>query len=183
MDERDLTEATVTSRTVYQGQLLHVKEDEVRLPDGRLGRREYIVHPGAAVILAMPDERTLLLERQFRYALRRHLLELPAGKIDPGEDPLATAQRELLEETGHTARVWKHLTTLYPVAGYSDERIELYLARDLEYVGRRLDDGEFLEVRALALETALEWVRDGRIIEAKTMLGLMIAEKVVAGRW
>lgn len=183
MEERDLTEATISSQTVYQGRLLHVRQDEVRLPDGSSGRREYIVHPGAAVMLAMPDERSVLIERQYRYALRRHVYELPAGKIDPGEDPLITAQRELMEETGYVAREWRHLTTLYPVVGYSDERIELFLARGLEHVGPRLDQGEFLEVFTLPLATALQWIRDQRIVEAKTMLGLLLAEKIVAGAW
>lgn len=181
--ERDLTEHTVESKTVYRGRLLHVNEDTVRLPDGNLARREYIVHPGAAVMLAMPDPRTVVLERQYRYALRTHVYELPAGKIDPDEDPLTTAQRELLEETGYRARDWRHLQTLYPVVGYSDERIELYLARDLEYVGRTLDEGEFLEVFTLPLTEALQWVRDGRIVEAKTLLGLLLAEKIAAAAW
>ncbi len=183
MEERDLTETTLSSKTVYQGRLLLVKEDEVLLPDGASSRREYIVHPGAAVILAMPDDRTVLLERQFRYPLRRHVIELPAGKIDPGEEPLQTARRELLEETGYEAGQWRHLTTLYPVVGYSDERIELYLARDLQFRGLRREEGEFLDVFTLPLAAALEWARDGRIVEAKTMLGLLLAEKLVTGGW
>ena len=95
-------------------------------------------------MLAMPDAASVLMERQYRYALRQHVYELPAGKIDPGEDALATAKRELLEETGYRAREWRHLLTTYPVVGYSDERIELYLARGLEHVGHALDEGEFL---------------------------------------
>ncbi|MCC7251430.1 NUDIX hydrolase [Hyphomicrobium sp.] len=183
MKDRDFTETTLSSRTVYRGRLLHVNEDEVRLPDGATGRREYIVHPGAAMMLAMPDEHTVLLERQYRHPLRRHVYELPAGKIDPGEDALQTARRELLEETGYTARDWRHLTTLYPVVAYSDERVELYLARGLEHVGHRLDEGEFLEVITLPLATAVDWARTGRIVEAKTILGLLLAEKIVAGQW
>lgn len=181
--ERDLTETTRSSACVYQGRLLQVREDVVRLPDGSIGRREYIVHPGAAVILAMPDERTVLLERQFRYPLRRHVLELPAGKLDPGEAPLATAQRELLEETGHLAEEWRHLSTFWPVVGYSDERIDLFLARGLTHVGRSLDPGEFLEVLTVPLDQALDWARTGRIAEAKTIMGLLLAEKVLAGTW
>ena len=126
MDERDLTEHTIQSKTVYRGHLLDVREDEIRLPDGRAARREYIVHPGAAVMLAMPDTNSVVMERQYRYPLREHIYELPAGKIDPGEDPLDTARRELLEETGYIAREWRHLLSTYPVVGYSDERIELY---------------------------------------------------------
>ena len=98
------------------------------------------------MVIAFLDERTILLERQYRYPLRRHFIELPAGKIEPGEDPLATAQRELKEECGYEAAQWRHLATLHPCIGYADERIELYLARGLTHVGHALDDGEFLEV-------------------------------------
>jgi len=181
--ERDFTEHRIESKTVYQGRLLQVREDRVRLPDGAEARREYIVHPGAAVMLAMPDAGSVLLERQYRYALGQHVYELPAGKIDPGEDALATAQRELLEETGYRAREWRHLLTTYPVVGYSNERIELYLARELEHIGAALDDGEFLEVFTLPLAEALAWVRDGRIVETKTIMGLLLAETMAAGGW
>jgi ADP-ribose pyrophosphatase len=181
--ERDLTEHTVESKTVYQGRLLHVREDIVRLPDGKPARREYIVHPGAAVMLAMPDARSVLMERQYRYPLRSHVYELPAGKMDPGEDALETAKRELLEETGYRARDWRHLLTTYPVVGYSNERIELYLARDLEYVGHALDEGEFLDVFTVSLDEAIQWVRSGRIVEAKTIMALLLAERIAAGQW
>jgi ADP-ribose pyrophosphatase len=181
--ERDLTEHTVQSKTVYQGRLLQVQEDIVRLPDGKSSRREYIVHPGAAVMLAMPDDHSVLMERQYRYPLKSHVYELPAGKIDPGEDALETARRELLEETGYRAREWRHLLTTYPVVGYSNERIELYLARDLEYVGHALDEGEFLDVFILPLDEALQWIRSGRIVEAKTIMALLLAGKIAAGEW
>ena len=183
MSESDLTEHCLDSKTVYRGRLLEVKEDTVALPDGTTTRREYIVHTGAAVMLAMPDASTVIMERQYRYPLRAHVYELPAGKIDPGESPLDTAKRELLEETGYRARNWRHLLTTYPVVGYSNERIELYLARDLELVGRALDAGEFLEVFTLPLNEALGWVRAGRIVEAKTIMALLLAEKIVAGEW
>lgn len=183
MSERDLTEHPLGSKSVYRGRLLDVREDDVRLPDGSVSRREYIVHPGAAMILAMPDARTIVMERQYRYPLREHVYELPAGKIDAGEDPLQTARRELLEETGYRARDWRHLLSVYPVVGYSNERVELYLARDLEQVGHALDDGEFLEVRVMRLDEAIAWVRDGRIKEAKTIMALLLAERIAAGAW
>jgi ADP-ribose pyrophosphatase len=183
MSERDLTEHQLSSKTVYRGRLLEVREDEVRMPDGKTSRREYIVHPGAAVMLAMPDPQSVVIERQYRYPLRRHVYELPAGKIDPGEDPLDTAKRELAEETGYRARDWCHLLTTYPVVGYSNERIDLYLARDLEHVGGALDDGEFLEVLVMPLAEAIEWVKLGRIQEAKTIMGLLLAERIVRGEW
>jgi ADP-ribose pyrophosphatase len=183
MTEADLTEHTVEEKSVYRGKLLHVREDTVRLPDGTTARREYIVHPGAAMVIAMPDPRSVIMERQYRYPVRAHMYELPAGKLDPGEDALETARRELLEETGYRAAQWRHLVTTYPVVGYSDERIEIFLATGLEFVGSKLDDGEFLEVFTLSLDEAVEWIRQGRIGDSKTMTGLLLAQQVAAGAW
>ena len=179
----DFTETMVSAETVFEGKLLHVRRDTVSLPDGGQATREYVRHPGAAMIVAQPDPDTILLERQFRYPLGRHFIELPAGKIDAGEEPLATAQRELREECGYTAQDWRHLATLHPCIGYADERIELYLARDLRHVGNALDEGEFLEVMAVPLAQALDWVRDGTITEAKAVTGLLWAEKIRRGEW
>lgn len=182
-DNPDFTETTLTSNTVFKGVLLHVLSDTVRLPDGGETVREYIRHPGAAMIIAFLDERTLLLERQFRYPLRRHFIELPAGKLEPGEDALTTAQRELKEECGYEAAKWRHLATLHPCIGYADERIELFLARELTHVGEALDEEEFLEVFPVAIDEALAWVRDGRITEAKAVTGLLWADRIARGEW
>ena len=182
-DKSDFTEITLDSKTAYRGVLLDVVADRVRLPDGSESVREYIHHPGACMVVAFVDERTILMERQFRYPLRRHFIELPAGKIDPGENPLHTAKRELKEECGYEAAEWRHLATLHPCIGYADEHIELYLARGLTYVGRALDEGEFLEVFPLAIDEALEWVRQGRITEAKAVTGLLWADKIARGEW
>jgi ADP-ribose pyrophosphatase len=179
----DFTEHTLDSKTAYRGVLLDVIADRVRLPDGRESVREYIHHPGACMVVAFLDERTILMERQFRYPLKRHFIELPAGKIDRGEDPLRTAQRELREECGYSAAEWRHLATLHPCIGYADEHIELYLARQLTHVGHALDEGEFLDVFPLRIEEALEWVRQGRITEAKAVTGLLWAEKIARGEW
>jgi ADP-ribose pyrophosphatase len=168
----DFTERQLTTRLVYDGRLLKVREDTVQLPDGKTARREYVEHPGAVMIVAMPDEKTVLLERQFRYAPRRHFLELPAGKIEMGETPLKTAQRELIEECGYQATKWQHLTSLYSCIGYSNELIEFYLARGLTHVGSALDDGEFLEVVAVSLDEALKLVRSRDITDIKTVAGL-----------
>lgn len=178
-----LTETRVSGEAVYDGVLLHVRRDAVRLPDGCPAVREYIEHPGAVAILPIFDSGELLLERQYRYAVGCELIELPAGKIDPGEATLATAQRELLEETGYIAREWRCLTTLHPLCSYSSERIELWLARGLEHRGRTLDEGEFLETFPLAIATAADWVREGRISDAKTIVGVLWAEKIAAGVW
>ncbi len=174
----DFTETQLSSRTVYQGKLLHVLEDQVRLPDGQPAQREYVRHPGASMMLAFPDPDTVLLVRQFRYPHRRDFIEIPAGKIDPGEEPLRTAQRELREECGYEARDWRHLTTIHPCIGYSNERIELYLARDLAHVGHAHDDGEFIEIVPTPFADALRAMEEGRITDQKTIIGLLWADRL-----
>lgn len=169
----DLTELTLASETVYQGRLLHAKRDRVRLPNGRESSREYLVHPGAAVIVPLFDNGDILLERQHRYPLHRDFLELPAGKFDPHETELACAQRELQEETGYMADDWQYLATFYPCIGYSDERLVFYLAQGLRHVGDGPDHDEFLEILRVPMGEALEMIRDGRICEGKTVMGLL----------
>lgn len=172
-----LEEIRLDTTVVYEGSFMQVRKDHVRLPDGAVSSREYINHPGAVAVLAILDNGNLLLERQFRYAAQREFIELPAGKIDHGEETLLTAQRELLEETGYVARAWQHLTTAWPCIGYADERIEYYLARGLAHQGRNLDHGEFLEVFELPLTEAIEWIRLGKISDSKTIVGLFWLEK------
>lgn len=179
----DLAEKQLDSRVMYNGSFIEVLKDSVQLPDGSTSSREYITHPGAVAMLALLDNGKLVMERQFRYPLRREFIELPAGKIDAGEDILVTAQRELLEETGYVAREWLHLTTAWPCIGYSDERMEYFLARGLTQQGSQLDDGEFLEVFELAPEEAMEWVRTGRITDSKTIVGLFWLDKLLRGEW
>lgn len=179
----DLTETTLASQVEFKGRLLEVRTDTVRLPDGASSTREFIVHPGAVVILPVFDNGDILLERQFRYPLHRTFIELPAGKNEPGEDTLATGQRELLEETGYRAESWTKLITLHPCIGYSDEAIDLYLARDLQYQGAHLDAEEFLETFRLPLDAALERVRRGEITEVKTIIGLFWADRIQRGVW
>ena len=175
----DLKESCLDSSVVYEGEFLRVLKDRVRLPDGSVSTREHLAHPGAVAVLALLDNGKLVMERQFRYAPQREFIEIPAGKIDAGEDILLCAQRELLEETGYVAREWKHITTAWPVIGYSNERLEFFLARGLTHQGSKLDDGEFLEVFELSLEESLEWIRQGRINDGKTIIGLFWLEKIL----
>lgn len=173
----DLKEVCIESTAVYDGCLLHVRHDTVRLPDGKTSVREYITHPGAVAVLALLDNGNLVMERQYRYGPGREFFEIPAGKIDHGEDILVTGKRELLEETGYVASEWLHLTTTYPCIGYGDEKIEYFLARGLTRQERQLDDGEFLEVFELALTDALDWVRQGKINDSKTIIGVFWLEQ------
>jgi len=180
---KDLSERKVSSRLVYDGKLLKVRSDTVRLPDGNTAEREYIEHPGAVAVIALTDAGELVMERQYRYPLGRDMIEIPAGKIDPHEDPFATAKRELKEETGYTAAQWRHVATINIAIAYSNERIEIYLAKGLKHESAKLDEEEFLEVFTLPLATALAWVRDGKITDSKTVAGLFWAEKVLGGEW
>lgn len=161
--------------------MLEVRRDRVRLPDGREANREYIQHPGAVVVVAVLDDGCLVMERQFRYPLRRSFIEFPAGKLDPGEDILACARRELREETGYDAASWQHLGQFHPCLGYSSERIEIFLARQLVQRGNALDDGEFLEVFSMSVAEVLEGVHDGRITDGKTIVALLRALPVLNG--
>jgi len=178
-----LTETELASETVFKGRLMHVKCDRVRLPDGRESTREYIVHPGAVVVIPVFDNGDLLLERQYRYPLRRDFIELPAGKIDPGEDDLTCARRELEEETGYTASEWGEVTTIYPCIGYSDERLAFYLARGLTEGKHGRDPDEFLEILRVPFGEAMDWLRNGKICETKTVIGLFWLEKMLHQGW
>jgi ADP-ribose pyrophosphatase len=179
-----LSETLVEGSQVFRGKLLDVRLDRVRLPNGNEATREYVRHQGAVVIIPILDSGELLFERQFRYPLGRPLLELPAGKIDPGETIETTAERELLEETGFVASEWRHLGVMHPCVGYSDERIEIFLARGLTRHSRQnLDHEEFLDVLELKLEEAVTAVRNGEITDAKTITALFWAEKILFSDW
>jgi ADP-ribose pyrophosphatase len=176
MAKEDFTEHFVRSEQVFSGRLLNVLRDTVRLPGGGEATREYIRHPGAVAILAYVDPDTVVLERQFRYPNARDFIEIPAGKLEPGEDLLASAQRELLEETGYVAREWKRMTTIHNAISYSDEAIELFVAGGLEKRQQKLDEEEFLEVLEVPFTEAIAMVRDGRITDVKTMISLLWME-------
>jgi len=173
----DLTEHCISSETMVEGSLLTLKRDLVKLPNGNLSHREYVIHPGAVVVVPVLANGRVVLERQYRYPLHQEFIELPAGKIDPDEDVLRTGQRELLEETGYTADEWVKLGLLHPCIGYSNEVIHVYLARNLSLGDHQRDEDETLEVFELEFEECLAMIGRGEITDGKTIVALYMAEK------
>ncbi|WP_019936230.1 NUDIX domain-containing protein [Bordetella sp. FB-8] len=182
-EDAHLIETKLDSELVYDGGFLKVRRDAVRLPNGRDAWREYIVHPGAVVVIAQLDDGRVLVERQHRYPVGRVMTELPAGKLDPGEEPLVCAQRELFEETGYTASQWAHAGALHIAIAYSTEIIHIFFARGMKAGERRLDEDEFLDVGAMTLPELLAASREGRITDAKTLTCLLWLQNVAAGTW
>ena len=179
----DLKETRLDGKVVFDGGFLKVTRDRVKLPDGAATFREFIRHPGAVVILPLFDDNSVLLERQFRYPLDKVFIEYPAGKIDAGEDHLACAKRELQEETGYTASDWQFVCTIHNAIAYSDEHLELYLARGLTAGPAKLDEGEFLETFRATVPELLAMVQTGQITDVKTVIGTFWLEKIIAGNW
>lgn len=178
-----LIETLVSSEDILKGNFLHVRRDTVRLPDGTPTAREYVIHPGAVMIVAQLDDGKLVLERQFRYPMGAVMIEFPAGKLDAGEASLACAQRELLEETGYTARQWARAGVLHPVISYSTEFIDIWFARGLTLGTRQLDSGEFLEVFTATPAELLAWCGNGQVTDAKTLTGALWLQNVLSGLW
>jgi ADP-ribose pyrophosphatase len=178
-----LVEETLDSQEILKGHFLHVMRDSVRLPDGSQATREYVIHSGAVMVLALLDDGRLVLERQYRYPMRAVMLEFPAGKLDPGETSLACAQRELREETGYSAREWAKAGVLHPVISYSTEFIDIWFARGLNLGQRKLDAGEFLDVFTATPAELLAWCANGQVTDAKTLTGMLWLQNVLSGAW
>jgi ADP-ribose pyrophosphatase len=164
-----LEESIVSSELLFKGSFLHAKRDTVRLPDGKHATREYVVHPGAVVVVPLLDDGQVVLERQFRYPVGQVMIEFPAGKLDEGEDPLVCGLRELQEETGYTASEWAYAGQMHLAIAYSTEVIHIYFARGLSSGERKLDAGEFLDVFTAPAQQLLDWCADGTVTDAKTM--------------
>ena len=176
-DDEHLAEKKISGEGVYDGIFLKMKRDIVSLPDGQHAVREYLEHPGAVAILAVLDDGRVLLERQYRYPIAQAVIEIPAGKLNTGEDPLLCAQRELQEETGYTAKHWSKIRRIHPVISYSTEFIDIYLAEGLSPGPARLDEEEFLDVFAAPLEELLHWVEMGKITDVKTIISTYWLER------
>lgn len=168
-------EKTLSSECVYDGKIMKVCRDDVEIATGKKSFREIVHHSGGVVIAALKNENTILAVKQFRYPLKQTIVELPAGKLEIGENPDLAAARELEEETGYKAKNWKSLGFIYTSPGYSDEKLYLYLATDLEFVGEHPDDGEILKVYEFPLDNFIEDVKNGKISDAKTVCTIMRA--------
>jgi len=178
--ESTFNEKQLTTTKVFEGVLLHVYQDTVLLPSGNCSTREYIKHPGAAVVIPHLGNQQILLIRQYRYPIRQIVLELPAGKIDPGESPEMTIQRELAEETGYQANWLKPIVPIHTCVGYSDEVVHLYWADQLTPASRLPDADEFIERTACSISDAMNLIQNGQITDAKTIIGLFWADRILS---
>jgi ADP-ribose pyrophosphatase len=187
MNDRHLIEEALSTQDILRGNFLHAVRDQVKLPDGATASREYIIHPGAVMIVPLLEDESgqlqVVLERQYRYPVGQVMIEFPAGKRDPGEDLWACAQRELREETGFVATEWARAGVLHPVISYSTEYIDIWFARGLKAGVRALDAGEFLDVFTATPEQLLLWCRDGQVTDAKTLTAALWLQNVLSGAW
>ncbi len=187
LTDEHLIEHLIERQELFSGRFLHALRDTVRLPDGGQAIREYVVHPGAVVVVPLlhgPDgQLRIVLERQYRYPVGQVMVELPAGKLDAGEDPLRCGQRELFEETGYQAREWARAGQMHLAIAYSTEVIHIYFARGLRLGERQLDQGEFLDVFSATPEELMTWCREGVVTDAKTLSCMLWVHNVLCGAW
>ena len=187
MADNHLREIRQSRQEILKGSFLHAFRDTVTLPDGTTTHREFIVHPGAVMVIPLLIDEDgsvrVVLERQFRYPVGRVMVEFPAGKLEANEPLLDCAQRELMEETGYRATQWARAGVLHPVISYSTEYIDIWFARGLTLGERKLDSGEFLDVITAKPDELLQWCRDGRVTDAKTLTGVLWLQNFLSGAW
>jgi ADP-ribose pyrophosphatase len=187
MTDRHLTEILLSSETLLSGCFLQIRSDTVQLPDGLSAIREYVVHPGAVMVIPLLEDAfgntRIVLERQFRHPVGQVMVEFPAGKLDPHESMQDCAQRELREETGYSAAQWAHAGVMHPVISYSTEFIDIWFARQLTLGSQHLDQGEFLDVFTATPTEFMQWCREGKVTDAKTLAGALWLQNVMSGAW
>ena len=174
---KNLLESKIKSKIMYEGRLIHVKQDEVYLPNGEKGIREYIKHPGAVCCVPILDDGRIVLIRQFRYTIKKEIIEVPAGKIDDDETPIDAAERELEEEIGFKAKNLILLNKIYPAVGFANEEMWIYLTKNLEKSLKKPDEDEFIQIMPVDFENALEMIWSGQIRDAKTIIALLWADR------
>ena len=182
-EPKSMVETTLERQTVFEGKFLKVRRDLARLPDGATATREFVMHPGAAAMVPIGGDERILVERQFRYAMGQMYVEIPAGKIDAGETSIQTARRELLEETGYEAQQWGFLTRIHPAIGFSDEVMDIYLAKGLALRERAMDADEFLEIEWVTLGWMMDELRAGRLPDVKTQIAVHWLDRLFSGQW
>ena len=175
-----LKETQKSSEKVFSGRLIDLYFDHVKLPNGKLSTREWIKHPGAVCVIPILPNGNLCLIRQYRYGPRAEFIEIPAGKLDAGEDPLVCAKRELEEEIGYSAGKLTFLTNIHPAIGFSNEKMWMYLAEDLILSKQNLDQDEFLELYPLSVNEAIDLISQGKITDVKTVIGILWLDKFLS---
>ncbi len=174
-----LTEKTVKTEEIFQGKIIKLRRDTVELPNGNFATREVVEHPGGVAIVALTDDGEVYVENQYRHPFERIIMEIPAGKLDPGEDPLECGKRELHEETGLKAEKYDYLGAFMVSPGFCREWIHIYLARGLSQGDAKLDPDEFLEVKTIPLDTLLDMIMDGKVEDGKTVIGILKANELL----
>lgn len=177
----NLEEKTISSRHIYSGNIIEVEHLKVTLPDGREATRDLVLHPGASVVIPLNKNDELYMVRQYRKAIEKESLEIPAGKLDKGEDPQVCAERELREETGLTAEHVIHLASIHSTPGFSNEVLHLYVATGLNEGEACTDEDEFISTEKIPVKKLVDMVLSGEITDAKTIIGIFIAEKIIRG--
>jgi len=183
LHDQHLIEKTLASEEILRGDFLHAFRDTIELPNGAHSTREFVVHPGAVMIIPLLDNGDLVLERQYRYPMGKVMIEFPAGKLEPKEDRLSCAKRELREETGYSAKQWARAGVCHPVISYSTELIEIWFAKELSLGQTSLDEGEFVEVTQVSCSDFFDGCRNGAITDAKTLTGALWLQNYLNGSW
>lgn len=176
---KELLEKTISSERIFDGKIINLRVDTVELPNGKQGKRETVEHPGAVAVIAINDNNEILMVKQFRHAVQEIIWEIPAGKLEKGEDPKDCAERELSEETGYKAKQIKQLAHFFTTPGFTDEAMYLFIAKDLTLDKQNLDEDEFVIVEKIPINMAVNMIYQGEIVDSKTIVGILMAKDIL----